>query len=493
MILNKLNIISQNVCKNHLIVNTILETHSHFDIILIQEPSWSIIRQVPSSTNSEGENLIGTIHHPNWILFTSIPVNKAYSPRVSTYINIRLSSLRFSLRRDIINHPDILLMLFTNNHVQYFIMNIYLDSSHLALKYLKDIEVNIYNVLIMTGDFNIRDSLWDPSFPHHLAISDDLFIIADSYNLAISTPTKYYPTRYSDTIGEADSTIDLMFLRNGSSEINQHSIHPDWCLTFDHAPLTIIIPIEDEIISISKLSIQQKSKVENAFLEEVISSFKNFDTSNITRKEVLEHMVNKLNSTVDQAWNKNTKRSRIMKHSKKWWSEECNKALTNYQSTRSLNDWKISKKVVKDTKRAFFDLKIRKVAEKSHSPWKLTSWINKRKLSTTEAIKHEGQPCLTLENLWNALHSTFNTALHRQVNTDIFNELSPKPITVWAPFSKEEFRQALNKCNNSSVPGPDKLIWRHLKIVLNLDSCISHIINIANTCINLGHWPNHFK
>ena len=38
-------------------------------------------------------------------------------------------------------------------------MNIYSDSSYIALKYLKDIEVNIDNVLVITGDFNIRDSL----------------------------------------------------------------------------------------------------------------------------------------------------------------------------------------------------------------------------------------------------------------------------------------------------------------------------------------------
>ena len=38
-------------------------------------------------------------------------------------------------------------------------MNVYSDSFHTALKYLKDIEVNIDNVLIMTGDFNIRNSL----------------------------------------------------------------------------------------------------------------------------------------------------------------------------------------------------------------------------------------------------------------------------------------------------------------------------------------------
>ena len=255
MILDNLNILLQNVCKNYLIINTILKTQSHFDIILIQEPPWSVIHQVPSNMNSEGENLIGTIHHPNWILFTTTLVKKVTSPRVTVYINTYLSPLHFSLRHDIINHPDILLMLFTNNHVQYFIMNVYSDSSHTALKYLKDIEVNIDNILIMTGDFNIRDSLWDPSFPHHSAISDDLLIIADSYNLAFSMPTNPYPTRYLDMIEEANSTIDLMFLRYGSSEIKQHSVYPDWHLTSNHAPLAIVISIVNKIISTSKLSI----------------------------------------------------------------------------------------------------------------------------------------------------------------------------------------------------------------------------------------------
>ena len=37
-------------------------------------------------------------------------------------------------------------------------MNIYLDPAQLALKYLKDAEVVINNVLIMIGDFNIHDS-----------------------------------------------------------------------------------------------------------------------------------------------------------------------------------------------------------------------------------------------------------------------------------------------------------------------------------------------
>ena len=65
MILDNLNILLQNVRKNHLIINTILETQFHFNIILIQELPWSVICQVPSNANSKGENLIGTVHHPN--------------------------------------------------------------------------------------------------------------------------------------------------------------------------------------------------------------------------------------------------------------------------------------------------------------------------------------------------------------------------------------------------------------------------------------------
>ena len=73
------------------------------------------------------------------------------------YINIYLSLFCFLLHKDIINHKDILLISFFSKNVCYFIMNIYSDSSYSALKYLKDTKVNINNLLIMTGDFNIRD------------------------------------------------------------------------------------------------------------------------------------------------------------------------------------------------------------------------------------------------------------------------------------------------------------------------------------------------
>jgi len=84
-------------------------------------------------------------------------------------------------------------------------------------------------------------------------------------------------------------------------------------------------------------------------------------------------------------------------------------------------------------------------------------------------------------------------ALYCQVDIDILDEIADKPTSPWPSFSKEEFRLALSSCNNSSVPGPNKLTWSYLKIILKDDECLNIIIHIANTCIELGYWPSHFK
>jgi len=116
-------------------------------------------------------------------------------------------------------------------------------------------------------------------------------------------------------------------------------------------------------------------------------------------------------------------------------------------------------RVVKNIKRLYFDDKIQEISNKRKGPWELTNWINRRKLPATEAIKHNGQPCLSPESLWDVLHSTFNTAQNCQMNIEILNEIDHKSMTQWAPFTKEELKQAIVKCNNFSAPGPDKLSW----------------------------------
>ena len=47
------------------------------------------------------------------------------------------------------------------------IINIYSYDQKTALKYLKDTEINLNNVLIITGDFNTRENNYDPLYPHY--------------------------------------------------------------------------------------------------------------------------------------------------------------------------------------------------------------------------------------------------------------------------------------------------------------------------------------
>jgi len=63
----------------------------------------------------------------------------------------------------------------------------------------------------------------------------------------------------------------------------------------------------------------------------------------------------------------------------------------------------------------------------------------------------------------------------------------------WLPFSEAEFVSSINKYNNSSTPSPDKLSWRHLKLIVKDTVCLKKIINIADACFDLGYWPLHFK
>ena len=493
MIIRKLRIFSQNIRKNSIITSSILESYTQFDIILIQEPPWSEIRKIPSAYNCEGEPLIGSCHHPNWIAFSRTPKDNNDFPRVISYINIRLSSLRFLFHKDIFDHRDINIISFSINGHCHYILNIYSDLSHMALKYLKDTEVNINNVLLMTGDFNIRDSLWDPYFPFHSSISDDLITIADSFDLSLLVPTNPGPTRFSDTAGESNSVIDLMFLRSGSSELDHHHILSDHRLSSDHAPLIIDIPIEDEFVQSTKLSIIPGSDKEKEFIKDVISNMLTLDTSNINSVDNLISVVNHLGSIVEQMWLKNSKRTKITKHSKQWWSQSCRSAISKYRESRNREDWKSFKATVKETKQSFFDNKICEIANSRRGPWELMNWIKKRRLPATEAIKFNGSPCLSLENLWDALHQTFNSALHRQTDADILNEIENKPSQSWSPFSSHEFKSAIIKCSDSSAPGPDKMSWRHWKLIFSNDGCLSKVVNIADACINLGYWPDYFK
>ena len=128
----------------------------------------------------------------------------------------------FFTKEGYFNHQDINLISFFNYSIMYFILNVYLDNQQNALKYLKNTKVNLNNILIMTEDFNIRDSDWNPLYSHYLSYSDILREIADNLNLDLSTPINPVSTQYVDNSQNSNLVIDLMFLYAKSERFNNY-------------------------------------------------------------------------------------------------------------------------------------------------------------------------------------------------------------------------------------------------------------------------------
>ena len=140
MIIKNIKIFSQNIHKNILLVNIILEVQKDFNILFIQKLPQLIICSIPSPVSKKGEYLVEVPNHPNQFTFFRNILNNHDPPRVMLYINIRLTQFCFSLQKDIFNHRDISCISFFNNGFIYFLINIYSDSSQMALKYLKSTE-----------------------------------------------------------------------------------------------------------------------------------------------------------------------------------------------------------------------------------------------------------------------------------------------------------------------------------------------------------------
>ena len=251
----------------------------------------------------------------------------------------------------------------------------------------------------MTGDLNIRDCLWDSSYPFYSSHKDILFKIADFFYVAVSKPTEILPTRYSDNTQNSNSVLDLVFLHPNSTEHNNYHIYLEWRLISDHIPITIDIHIYKEQVQTRKQSLPKNNKEEAYFIKELIYSIKRLSTDPILNIDALETIVQTFTNNIDRIQHRHSKVVNITRYSKVWWDNNCHRDLDTYRQFRQLEDQKRFKGMVKKMKQNFFDGKIDEITNKKCSPWKLMRQVKKRSLLATKAIQFNRQPYIELDNL----------------------------------------------------------------------------------------------
>ena len=121
------------------------------------------------------------------------------------------------------------------------------------------------------------------------------------------------------------------------------------------------------------------------------------------------------------------------------------------------------------------------------------NWVKKYKLPAIETVHHNSYSYIELKDLWQVLHSFFNSAQSCAINLNLLEEIKSKPITKWNPFLEEKFTSAIVKCNSLLTSGPNKLSWSHFKKCVKDATYLKKFIDIANVCIELGYWLSNFK
>ncbi|CAA7264644.1 unnamed protein product [Cyclocybe aegerita] len=370
----------------------------------------------------EGDEVIGTPKHPNWLQMVRIKEGEV--PRVIASVSTRLSRYRPAMCRDIVDHRDILILsLFSGGEVLN-LMNVYSDDQHTAIEHLAAHVHSLPPFIYMAGDFNCVLTTWDDYEHGKSSMAISLQDTTSQIGLEWARPSNHGPTRILISMPRLEHDLQ------GPS---------------NHVPICTDLDISPEL------------------------------------------------PRFGDTWLAHSTESKPTKHSKSWWTDKCLVTFGVYQLSSSLADYNEFKKAYKDAKRDFFDEHIPEITTSGKHPWDLMEWVKQSKLPPCEAIRNGNQPCHDMDDLWDALHGTYNLASGHEYDASVLDELPDEPVCEWADFSEHELLSALKGCSNSSAPGLDHVTWVHLKELLKDKHVLALFIMLANACLRVGHWPRIFK
>lgn len=549
-------IVSANVQKSRENTTVLLDRHRNADIICVQEPCWTYVKHVASSTSKDGDPIFHTAHHKDFIT-----LGASENSRVVVYIHReRWQASSPRVRLACLSHRDAMCVTLNIAEREFSFLNVYNDPRDFsALAELAHRAHDLPPLAFVAGDFNIRHPMWDPverrldvprrrHLLRHVNQGRDLISLATDYlGLVLANDPNGPPTWYSNDLGVREGVLDLVWVDPDLGPIPRIVVDDLGRHDSDHAVLEWRMPVQ--VTSERTARIAHGSAQGNRFVtlcRQRVAEIARCASLDYTSKADVERVAESVGEAFRKAWQTCAEVPRPSPYSKSWWNRECSTIAMQQRQrrlehkdfrhrrtaaqrrlrgtsgharsqclqeiahlTRMLHDTqghirkllKTLKGAIRRARNAFYDNIIRETDP--GRVWSLVEWTKPRRMDATAVlVKANGQPIESQDDLGDAFQEQFTPANPQPVDLALLDEYDTLQEREFPDFSRQELREALAKTGNFSAPGPDHVSWFWLKKILApardgaqecTADCEERVLDLFNACIRFGVHPKLFK
>ena len=501
---------------------------TELDILLIQEPSWSLTGRDPDT----GNEIYGPTALQGWNIILPVPASAGARdrPRTLTYYRPR-HDFSITLRSDIIENRDIqVLDILQTNQPTVTIINIYNDTPKreecIAHKIQQTAGIIRPHPTIITGDFNMHHALWsreDRDLPHDQLVEDTVNWLAQhGFSLANAKGEITHLARHG---GERPSVIDLTFI---NQEATTQDTLKDWAidpqLSFDSDHNAIKFTID-----------QGRTEVDNPFgikynikdvqpdewvktfeneLAKVEQTLKDLQNTVLPNAEQLDTYTECLTRAIQHATERTAKPNRKSPQSKPWWDNDLKNAAKGVSTARReqqehqqlLGEYSPAiqakirrnrnyfKRLCRHKKKSWVD----KILEEAtiEDIWKFPNWSKGiRNYPTPPISQGQDLPKATT-------HQDKCEALRKELYQpppDLGPQHAPNLVTreiddiQFEPLTTEEVCEAIHKNSTNTAPGHSQITYQTLKWAWSSRKGQSHIFSLMEKCLQTGYHPKPWR
>jgi hypothetical protein len=163
------------------------------------------------------------------------------TPQVMAYVHNCLARLCLALRRNIVDHCDILILSLHPAGDTVNLMNIYSDDHNYAICHLYKEVDSLPAFHYMGGNFNCHSEVWDSNVLHHQWAAQHLLSVANNLGLEWVRLSNHSLTHIPHNLELDRLVIDLVFTVPDPDERFLPRIVHDLRGPSDHFPITSIV------------------------------------------------------------------------------------------------------------------------------------------------------------------------------------------------------------------------------------------------------------